>query len=108
MTRRTEKPVEATTGIGWVENGGEQVASARYAVTLRYRRIDRSTADPVQGFTVTGFVTVLEGEADLGRLQAPALHLDERRWMSMLILKGDAASGSWHFTLGTGDAGGFG
>ncbi len=83
------------------------IADVRYQVTLTAKRVEKSTAADAQGFTATGFLTVVSGEADLGRLSGFELDLDTSRWMSIFVLKGDPASGSWNFTLGTGGTGGF-
>lgn len=107
MTRRTEKPIEQLSGVGVIRQEVNWIADVRYQVTLTAKLLEKSTAEDVHGFTTTGFLTVVGGEADLGRLSGLELHLDTSRWMSIFILKGDPASGSWHFTLGTGGAGGF-
>ena len=107
MTRRTEKPIEELSGVGVIRQEEKWIADVRYQVTLTAKRVEKSTAADAQGFTTTGFLTVVSGEADLGRLSGLELHLDPSRWMSIFVLKGDPASGSWHFTLGTGGAGGF-
>lgn len=111
MTRRVERPVEKLAGSGTIVRHARLLAAVDYSLLVKLHIVERLSAEGMQqtpaGLTVSGMLTVHEGERDLSKIDHLELHLADRRWLSVLVLKGDPASGRWHVTLGTGGSAGF-